>query len=370
MTMDTLAPVRSGAVARLVAATFAAALLSDTCIAQILDCVPAAPLRVTVRIDDGTNNPAPRSLLLIGDASPSLRLMDPDTGRTAWSASAAGPTAQQYPAMTAAFSTSLTALDTDADGLHDRLYAGDLSGRLWRFDLHNGARVDHWTTGGVFANLADPVAGRAFVAAPDVSLSAPAAGRPWLSIALGSASLSSRAANNRFYVLRDYAIAEQWSQAQYTRWRPLRETDLTLSDGTQLDNESAATDDQRGSGYYINLGSGQVLAPSITVAGRAVLAVAEAYPSFANHCAVPVSVSAFGIDTGHSLFDVNNDGVMNRSDWRVTLPAVMPATTAFALTVNNDGRTTATCVLGDASIPACRVDTSLSKSYWRREDAD
>jgi hypothetical protein len=61
---------------------------------------------------------------------------------------------------------------------------------------------------------------------------------------------------------------------------------------------------------------------------------------------------------------------MNRSDWRVTLPAVMPATTAFALTVNNDGRTTATCVLGDASIPACRVDTSLSKSYWRREDAD
>ena len=34
-----------------------------------------------------------------------------------------------------AFATDLTVIDSDADGLADRIYAADLGGRVWRIDF-------------------------------------------------------------------------------------------------------------------------------------------------------------------------------------------------------------------------------------------
>src|SRR5690606_23734483 len=113
----------------------------------------------------------------------------------------------------------------DADGLHDRIYAGDLAGRLWRFDIHHGAPAGQWAAGGVFADFSN-VEGRGFLAAADVSLSAPAGAAPWLNIAIGTAAPGNPAANNRFYALRDHAVRERWSQRQHEQWQALREQDL------------------------------------------------------------------------------------------------------------------------------------------------
>jgi type IV pilus assembly protein PilY1 len=65
-------------------------------------------------------------------------------------------------------------LDLNGDGLADRMYVGDMGGRLWRFDIVNGQPRDSLVEGGVLASLGgaapDATAAdlRRFYAAPDV----------------------------------------------------------------------------------------------------------------------------------------------------------------------------------------------------------
>jgi len=83
-------------------------------------------------------------------------------------------------------------LDLSGDGLADRLYVGDMGGRLWRFDLVNGNDRADFGEGGVLASLgaADPAATvptdvRRFYASPDVVLT-DCAGATFLAVNLGS----------------------------------------------------------------------------------------------------------------------------------------------------------------------------------------
>lgn len=67
-------------------------------------------------------------------------------------------------------------LDLNGDGLADRMYVGDMGGRLWRFDIVNGQPRENLVEGGVLASLGgadvapDATAAdlRRFYAAPDV----------------------------------------------------------------------------------------------------------------------------------------------------------------------------------------------------------
>ncbi|MBM4202516.1 MAG: hypothetical protein FJ189_14700, partial [Gammaproteobacteria bacterium] len=67
-------------------------------------------------------------------------------------------------------------LDINGDGLADRMYVGDMGGRLWRFDIVNGRPRDDLVEGGVLASLGGAASGpdaaeadlRRFYAAPDV----------------------------------------------------------------------------------------------------------------------------------------------------------------------------------------------------------
>ena len=44
-------------------------------------------------------------------------------------------------------------IDTNSDGFADRMYAGDMGGRIWRFDIFNGNHAGSLVTGGVIAQL-------------------------------------------------------------------------------------------------------------------------------------------------------------------------------------------------------------------------
>ncbi len=55
-------------------------------------------------------------------------------------------------------------IDTNGDGFADRMYAADMGGRIWRFDIFNGkdptSTTDPLVAGGIFATLgAGDVAG-------------------------------------------------------------------------------------------------------------------------------------------------------------------------------------------------------------------
>ena len=81
------------------------------------------------------------------------------------------------PKMTHSIPSAVRPLDLTGDGLADRMYAADLGGRIWRFDITNGQTADNLVTGGVFASLGVGDSGgtpiednRRFYYAPDVAL--------------------------------------------------------------------------------------------------------------------------------------------------------------------------------------------------------
>ena len=320
------------------------------------DCTPARPLLLNVRIGDAT--PAQR-VLLIGADAPALRIVDVQTGATLWSAGAAAPATQRFAAMTAPFTGSLAALDTDNDGLHDRLYAGDLAGRLWRFDLHNGAPPAAWASGGVYADFSNS-AGRGFIAPPDVSLAATPHAAPWLNIALGTAAPGRVAANNRFYVLRDYTPFVAWSDAQYRDWQPLQEADLL-----RVATAAAPPRDEIVAGWFIELGNGDVITAAVTVAGQTTIAIAESAAGPVTGCRSAFSVATLQTDNGRPQLDASGN-------WRRLLPGQLASDAVFTFVMDAAGAdpARARCTLGDALIAGCDVDTRPRRTWWRRGNAE
>ena len=319
-------------------------------------CMPQQPVPITVRI--GAQSP-PVSALLRGGTLPRISVVERDTGRLLWTAADAPPAVQQFPRMRSAFAGSFAAIDLDGDGVHDRIYAGDLAGRLWRFDLHHGAEPAHWASGAIWADFS-AVDGIGFVAAPDVSLSMPASQKPWLNIAAGTAHTSNNVVSNRFYVLRDPNPFDAWTDAESLRWRPLHEADL-LALGTPSRAVTGAIE----RGYYWDLGAGDVLAPTLTVSGRATLAISS-QTSGGDPCQVAISVSSFDIDTPRSMQHQNSppDGHSGVP----TTALVLPMGSGLVLTRNAAGQ--AICTLGATHIAACDVNTKPVPIYWRRQDAD
>ena len=131
--------------------------------------------------------------------------------------------------------------DLTGDGFADRMYAGDMGGRVWRFDIHNGQARADLVTGGVFASLgnahlaAHPTSStRRFYSAPDVAFLSDG-GKTWLNVALGSGYRGhplNLDTEDRFYSLRDYLPFARLTQDQYDAATVITEADVTLMDIT------------------------------------------------------------------------------------------------------------------------------------------
>jgi hypothetical protein len=332
--------------------------------AGALDCAPAAkPVDVVLRTDRDTG---PRHLMLSGGQSPALRLVDPADGSVLWSAGNAAPASQIFPSMWAGFGASLTVLDLDGNGTHDRIYAGDLAGRIWRFDIHHGKSAPELLTGGIFASLGGgPPAVRAFVAPADVSLasSAPA---PWLNVSIGSASITPGIDANRFYVLRDHFPFDSWTREQYLDWSPITESRLSWSNSPADAQSASPAGTADTAGFYVTIGRGSVLTASITVAGRAIVAVANDLAGTGQQCTAAVTISKLSLDTSlhgeHEIPSVPND-------FPVALPGRFPASEPFRIE-STGGEALARCRFGDSIIDGCEASLQLHPVWWRREDAD
>jgi type IV pilus assembly protein PilY1 len=139
------------------------------------------------------------------------------TGELVWSASAANTadTTQQayFPEMTNAVTGQIRVLDLNDDGFADRLYAADLGGRVWRFDVHNPDAEGEFfnVTGGVLASLGGAASAtasdnRRFYYAPDIALGA-ADGENFFNVVIASgyrAHPKDAGIADHFYVIRDY----------------------------------------------------------------------------------------------------------------------------------------------------------------------
>jgi hypothetical protein len=319
-------------------------------------CLPKGSVPLVVRMGDA---PPVAALLQAGLEVP-LSVVEAGTGRLLWSAGT-DSVVQRFDGLDAPFTGSLAAIDLDADGLHDRIYAGDMAARLWRFDVQHGAPAGEWLTGGVFADFRN-AEGRGFIAPPDISLSAPPGATAWLNIALGTAAPGNPAANNRLYVLRDHAVYEAWSARQYEDWRPVREKDLQPVPPTLQDMASATALPPDQPGWYVALGGGHVLTPTLTVAHRLVLVIAEAVPQD-GPCEIFARTGTLDLAQAR-VIPSGTEG-----QWLTRLPRAIDIGARLRVGAG-PGSPVAPCTLGGQQVTGCEVDTRPRKTWWRRTDAE
>ena len=139
-------------------------------------------------------------------------------------------------------------VDFNGDTFADRMYASDLGGQLWRFDITNGNApngigADALVAGGVIAQLGaeglvnpGDVDTRRFYNAPDISIfSDDIQNRRFLSINIGSgyrAHPLDTTNADRFYSIRDEDVFSKLSQSDYNSYSIITESDLVEVSGT------------------------------------------------------------------------------------------------------------------------------------------
>ncbi len=125
----------------------------------------------------------------------------------------------------------ISSIDRDSDGLVDHLYAADMGGQLFRFDIYNGEAGEDLIEGQRVADLGgdDEINHRRFVYGPDVT-EVLGQGKPYFAIVIGSGHRAvplGLTIDDRFYMLRDEGV---FKRDEYGRFRffdsVLRDSDL------------------------------------------------------------------------------------------------------------------------------------------------
>lgn len=188
-------------------------------------------------------------------------IVDAVSGNRLWYAGPSTDTGAdlRHASLTHSIPGDVRAFDLTGDGFADRMYAADMGGRVWRFDIHNGQPRDSLVTGGVFASLGNAhesthpnATTRRFYSAPDVSFLS-SGGRTWINIAIGSGYRGHPLnvdTQDRFYSLRDHRPFARLTQAQYNASTVITEADVNLVDVT---TDIAPTIPPGASGWRLDL---------------------------------------------------------------------------------------------------------------------
>ncbi|MBK6597339.1 MAG: PQQ-binding-like beta-propeller repeat protein [Proteobacteria bacterium] len=335
-----------------------------------------------------------------------IYMVDAASGALLWYAGGPGGTGAadlDLPNMTHSIPSRIVTLDNDGDGFADRLYAADLGGRVWRFDIFNGQGRGSLVTGGVFASLGgavnpSPASTRRFYYAPDVALIQRRGAEPYYNLAIGSGYRGhplDASAQDRFYSLRDKNPFGKLSQSQYDSATPLGEGDLI-----DITNDPAgAVVPTTANGWRLELRlnggwSGEkVLAESLTVGGIVLFPTYQPQaPSTLDPCS-PANglnrVYALSVDTGKPAIDFNDvdaDSVPNNADLFTNLAQRgIAGEISFAFDAipqdtdplndldqsDNSRRTDALgrralCAVGLEVLDRCVLPGSVMRTFWQR----
>lgn len=133
-----------------------------------------------------------------------IYMVDALSGERLWWASSTDNADLVLPQMTYSIPSDLRVIDTDQDGLDDRIYVGDTDARLWRIDIDDDGNF----TGGLFADL-DGVGesgNRKFYYRPSVTRIIDDEAGAFLTISIGSGHRAhplEADVDDAFFMLRD-----------------------------------------------------------------------------------------------------------------------------------------------------------------------
>lgn len=236
----------------------------------------------------GYDNSQENTYFTTDSSGNAIFMADLETGTMLWHASSSSADFVNDQ-MTHSIPSAITVLDTDGDKYADRMYAADMGGRVWRFDITNGNGVTDLVSGGVLASLGgaavaaacdpddpDPctvplASTRRLYGSPDVAPISLRGSRPFFNIAIGSGYRGhplERATHDRFYSIRDYQPFNKRDNDSYTETGAVI-LDSQLEDIT--DNVNAVVPDGA-KGWKIQFDRDgwrgeKVLADSVTAAG-------------------------------------------------------------------------------------------------------
>jgi len=173
-------------------------------------------------------------------------MLDIETGATIWRA---GPDTLadlvlnfSGRSMNRALPSGLKVIDINGDGFVDRMYAADVGGQVWRFDIFSGQLADSLVTGGIIARFGfegvttSPGEGPGRIYnSPDVALfTDPLQNRRYISVSIGSgyrAHPLNTTATDRFYSLRDPDVFNNLSQADFDSYNIATPADMVEVSG-------------------------------------------------------------------------------------------------------------------------------------------
>ena len=180
-----------------------------------------------------------------------IYFLDLESGNMVWRAGSDDPAEltldKSGRAMTRSFPNQIRVVDLNADGFADRMYASDVGGQIWRFDIFGGKQADGTgddalVTGGVIAQLGAEGNGnvsfgdtRRFYNAPDVSIFDDfSQSRQFLAVSIGSGyrahPLDDRN-DDRFFSIRDRDVFNKLSQDDYDSYDIVKDNDLVEVSG-------------------------------------------------------------------------------------------------------------------------------------------
>jgi len=300
------------------------------------------------------------------DTGRAIFMVDAETGQRLWWASQADSNLDQ-PFMTNAIAGGLTIADMNGDGLSDVMFASDMAGQLWRFDInHDNHGASDIITGGRIADFGGTNAAnnRRFYYKPDVSV-IQRNGKTQFAISIGSgyrAHPLSKMTQDRFYTLFNaspFAAPESYTTAY--------ESDLTdvTSDINPTLTESA--------GWYISLNASageKILSEARTFDGVTMVTSFTPVSAAQGACAPSQGVGTVYMvrtDNAAPAFDLDPTTytLLELEDRTMTLSrgGIPPEVTVLF----PPGGGKPIVIVGAEQIKAAKFELALKRTAWRVE---
>ena len=200
-----------------------------------------------------------------------IHILDLVSGAELWRAGDDAGANLQLPLMTRAIPNEVRVIDLTGNGFADRMYASDLGGQIWRFDINNGQNATNIVTGGVIARVGAeglaapaPADTRRFYTSPDASLFMDnIQDKRFIGLSIGSgyrAHPFDLKAVDHFFSIRDPDVFNKLTQAEYDGY-----TIATINDLVEVSGAKQVVINPTDRGWKFMLPSNQkVLSDSIT----------------------------------------------------------------------------------------------------------
>jgi type IV pilus assembly protein PilY1 len=334
-----------------------------------------------------------------------IYMVDAKSGALLWSAGGAGGATDpdlkltdSGKEMNNSIPGRITVIDTNSDGLADRLYAGDMGGRIWRFDITNGNDRSTLVAGGILAKLGaggispTPAAteNRRFYNAPDVALIQLRGFDPFYNIAIGSGYRGhplDATTHERFYSIRDKAPFASLTKDQYAAITPITDGSTNLIDITTNPTTIAVPADKDGWKISMNRGflgpavwqGEKVLSESTTVANNILFTTFEPQQAIDSDPCLPATknrvyaLSAFAGKPVINFYEADTKpGTLDNKDVSTDLTQkgiVGDIVVALLRDPNGGGGAQTICLAGVEVLKKCVNVGGTVRTFWNRADA-